>query len=230
MDDFKLELDFDSLGFKIDDMELNLDNFNIDFDSDYDKEKRYNKPKVVASFFKQKVEYKNAKKLANEVDLLTENSQTHVIVSGNFILGDFIEALIVKNDWLVEDLTLSTLSMSLENIDSINNLIKGKYVNEVNLIISDYFYNHEKNNLINAIFERCDLDNKFQLAIARIHTKISQIKTECGKYITIYGSANLRSSRNIEQITIDNSEKCYYIYREFHQHLIDNYSIINKNV
>ncbi|MBK8807777.1 MAG: hypothetical protein IPO21_14480 [Bacteroidales bacterium] len=160
---------------------------------------------------------------------LRKEQQYHCILSGNFITGELIEALAKKYNLIIEDLTISTLSLSLENIDSMRNLIEGGYVKELNLIVSDYFYSHERQNLINAIFERCDIGNKFQLAVSRIHTKIFQIKTE-HIYITIYGSANMRSSQNIEQIVIDTSKETYNFYREFHQEIIDKQSIINKNI
>lgn len=216
------------LGFTIDDMEINLDDFNIDFETDFDTEHRYNKPKVFKSMFSQMVKYSNAKKLAADLSL-EKDTQTHVIVSGNFIMGDLIEAIITKRMKRVDDLTISTLSLSLDNIASLAILVKGNFVSELNLIVSDYFYSHERRNLINAIYERLDIGNKFQLGVFRLHTKVYQFKFD-DMYVTMYGSSNMRSSHNVEQLVIDTSKECYDFYKEFHNDIMNKNSLINKEI
>ena len=42
--------------------------------------------------------------------------------------------------------------------------------------------------------------------------KISLIRTSCGRHLVMHGSANLRSSCNMEQFAIDNDRDLY----EFH--------------
>jgi hypothetical protein len=55
-------------------------------------------------------------------------------------------------------------------------------------------------------------------------------KTECGKSIVIHGSANLRSSSNIEQFVIEESENLYNFNKDFQQSIIDKYKTINFGV
>lgn len=152
------------------------------------------------------------------------------IIDGNFIFGDLIEALITQNDWLVDELTISTLSMSNENVDSLVNLIEGGFVKKINLVVSDYFYSHERRGLMPYIYEQLDVDNMLQVASAGIHTKITLIKTACGKRIVMHGSANLRSSGNIEQVMIEDSPELFDCNNQWHQAILDKYKTINKSI
>lgn len=67
------------------------------------------------------------------------------------------------------------------------------------------------------------------MAVAGNHTKICLFETDGGKKFVIHGSANLRSSDNIEQITIEETPELYVFYKEFHDRIINDYSIINKD-
>ena len=69
------------------------------------------------------------------------------------------------------------------------------------MLLSIYFYANEKYQLIPYLRKKLDVNNRFQLAIAGIHTKIVQFETNDGQKIVIHGSANLRSSGNVEQFT-----------------------------
>ena len=213
--------------------ELDLFNFNTDdFDIDFDiaeSENRIHKPKYKKPLRDSQIKFKDAKKLASEIDL-TVTPRVDCLISGKFIFGDFIEAYIVSNNIKCEKLVISTLSMSQNNVDSLRTLMEKNYVDQLDLIVSDYFFSHERQNLIPYIYEELDIDNKFQLAVARSHVKICFFKTLGGKKIVIHGSANLRSSDNIEQFTIEINESLYDFYDAFHASIIETYKTINKSV
>ncbi len=78
------------------------------------------------------------------------------------------------------------------------------------------------------IYEALDRKDRFQLAVAGIHTKTVQIETLGGRKIIIHGSANLRSSGNIEQITIEENEDLYDFYEGVFDNVLENYKTINK--
>jgi len=179
----------------------------------------------------KKVKYKYASDLAKEIGDIRGVS-IFAIVSGRFIAGDMIEALCVENNWSVERMTMSTLSMSMENIDSLQNLVEGGYIEQLDVIVSDYFYAHErgKQGLVNYMYDHLDIDNKFQLAVASVHTKICMIKTKCGLNIVIHGSANMRSSDNIENIIIEDSPELYNFNIDWHDAILDSYYTIRKPV
>lgn len=100
----------------------------------------------------------------------------------------------------------------------------------INLIISDYFYAHERGSLIPYIYDNLDKEDRFQLASASSHTKITMFETLGGKKIVMHGSANLRSSSNIEQFTIEENPGLYDFHFEYHKRIIEKYLTINKDI
>lgn len=190
---------------------------------------RYINPPAAIEIDEKYLKYKNAEKLAKDIKI-DKKSRYFVIIDGSFYFGDFIEALIVENDWNCLNMTISTLSMNQNNVDSLANLLQGDYVQNLNLIVSDYFFAHERNQLIPYIYQELDKDDKFQLAAAGTHCKLCIIETECGKKIIIHGSANLRTSSNIEQFVIEESEELYNFNHDFQNRIIEKYKTIKKSL
>ena len=225
MDELDFDFDIGDVGgFDLED--VNLSDFNL-MDG-YEEETRIMKPKLYA-LKRSQVMYDNACRLADDLPW-EKGIRYDVIVSGNFIFGDFIEAFIVKNNAKVPRMTISTLSLSQDNVDSLVNLIVGGYVEELNLIVSAYFYSHERGSLIPYIYQELDRDNRFQLAVAGIHTKTCHFETAGGKRIVIHGSANLRSSGNIEQFTIEENGELYGFYDGIYNDIINRYATIRKPI
>jgi hypothetical protein len=117
---------------------------------------------------------------------------------------------------------ISTLSYSQDNIDSLHNLIKGDFIQKLDIIVSDYFFAHERNKLIKETYEKLDIDSIFQLAVAGTHCKTYQFKTIGGKYIVIHGSVNMRSSSNIEQFVIEDNKDLYDFNKEYQKKSLKN--------
>lgn len=222
MNDLDVNMDFD----------LTMDGLDIDMGSfggittSKAKDKYITPKKHIVQC--SKIKYENAEKAADQIGKCKE--RTFALFSGSFIFGDFIEALIVKNNWLVERLVISTLSMSIANVESLRNLIVGDYVQKLDLVVSDYFYSHERHKCVKSIYERLDIDGKLQLTVANTHTKICAIKTSCGKNILIHGSANLRSSGCTEQMCIEDDKEIYNFYmKELIEPNIKHFSTIGKS-
>lgn len=197
------------------------------------KSSRFIEPHDCEEIAEWRVKYANADKLAQEIGDLPLNFRAFCILDGKFIFGDFIEALIVRNNWLCEELTISTLSMSQDNVDSLANLINGGYLRELNLIVSHYYFSNERQGLMPYLYEKLDTERDgygFQMAVASVHTKIAIIRTACGKKITIHGSANLRTSSNIEQIVIEHTPSLFDFCAEVHHGIIKAHATINKAV
>lgn len=190
---------------------------------------RYIKPKKIKSASEKFLKYKNAAELAKNINF-QENNRFFCYVDGSFYFGDFIEAFIVEKNIHVKKMTISTLSMNQNNIDSLYNLLNGNYIEELNLIISDYFYTHERHDLVKYIYDRLDFNDKFQLAVAGTHCKIVSFETMCGRKFVIHGSANLRSSANIEQFMFEESEDLYNFNDEIQSSIIEQFYTINKSV
>jgi len=219
--------DFDELKMNFD---FNIDafsNFEIDVEIDFDS--RFVKPPITKPIPYEKLKYQNAEKLAKDLDFQSLD-RIFCIVNGTFIFGDFIEAFIVNNQIEVKEITISTLSYSQDNIDSLVNLVNANYITKINLIVSDYFFAHERKKLIKYTYDNladiCDL----QLASAGTHCKVCQFLTGGGKHIVIHGSANLRSSGNIEQFVIEDNKEIYDFNQEYQNRIIDKYKTINKSL
>jgi hypothetical protein len=201
--------------------------FKIDLGQSF--KSRYIKPPLTKEISEVNLKYSDAKKLADSIDL-KKNERIFCIINGSFIFGDFIEALVVKNNWHIKSMTISTLSMSENNVDSLANLINGGFVNELNLIVSDYFYSHERSNIIPYIYQELDKENKLQLAVAGTHCKVCIFETYNNGFVVIHGSANLRSSQNIEQFVVEESETLYRFNKEYQDSIIKKFKTINKAI
>jgi len=210
-------------------------NFNFDFDfsgkfKSPDVDTRYYKPKKIKGIKENQVKYEHAEQMVDEVGLIGKNERVFSVIAGSFIFGDLIEAYIVKHNLGVKSMTISTLSLSEDNVDSLANLLNGGFLEELNIVVSDYFYSHEKHRLIKYMYENLDIDNKFQLAVARVHTKICIFETDSNLKYVFHGSANLRSSDNIEQLMLEESEQLYDFNKEWHDSILDEYLTINKSL
>lgn len=219
-----LNLNFDFGGVEIED--VNLSDFDLQIG--YNEETRYCKPKLHALKSNQII-YNHAVELARDIDI-RDKQRYDVVVSGNFIFGDYIEAFLKYWNAKCLKMTISTLSMSQDNVDSLENLLKGGYIDELNIIVSAYFYSHERRSLIPYMYKHLDKDNRFQLAVAGVHTKTCHFKTLGGKHVVIHGSANLRSSGNIEQFTIEDNEELYNFYDGMFDDILSRYKTINKQI
>lgn len=219
-------MDFNELenSFDFDD-----EDFDIDIQDTNPSESRYVKPKKQRKKPYRLLKFKNAQNLAEEINFQSLD-RAFVIVDGSFIFGDFIESFLVRNQVNAIEMTISTLSLSQDNVISLKKLIEANYIQKLNLIISDYFYSHERNKLVKYIYELLDVDDKFQLAVCRTHCKITQFKTEGGKHIVIHGSANLRSSDNLEQFVIEDNKEIYDFNQEYNNEILKRYKTINKSI
>jgi hypothetical protein len=212
------------------DLNAEFDDFDFDMDMFEDEEskpatskfarvKRFKRPSCV--------KYKYAQELVKDIGIVEEGEHINAIVSGNFIAGDLIEAYLFDNDLVAEEILISTLSMSRENVDSLKNIQDFKLNGVMGLVISDFYFSHERKSGIEDIANELG-NGQFALAVAGIHTKITLIKTVCGQHIIIGGSANLRSSMNIEQITIDNCPVLYAFHREWIAGILNQYQATHQ--
>jgi hypothetical protein len=203
---------------------------NIDVDVTFtDNSPRYLAPTKRMGLQDHFIKFDNALKLAKEI-VLSQNDRYFVVLSGNFIFGDFIESFIMGKKLKVKELTIATLSLGKENIDSLANLLHWKAVDKINLLVSDYFYAHNKETAIPYIYKELDFDEQLEFAVAGTHCKVTLIETHCGKKIIFHGSANLRSSSNIEQLVVEVSDELFDFNYSYLSNIFAEYSLINKSL
>lgn len=217
---------FDAEAFGLDLDALTADDFTLQSQLDT----RIHAPAKSRMLHPRLVRYENAQVLARDIGPLAEvGSRVHAVVSGNFLFGDFIEARIVANDWLVPDLHVATLSLSSENVDSLANLLHGDYVTRLHLYVSDYWFAHERRNLVPYAYQELDFGgDRFQLTVTGSHSKVCLIGTDQGARYVLHGSANLRSSASIEQLAIEHDPDLHQFHQSWLLALEDQYHTIHQ--
>lgn len=197
--DFGIDLDFDA-----DDFDL-IDEKKPRPRGKRQKDVRILRPCLDKRDITQRAAWENAEAFARQIDL-TPGARTFAWVSGNFVFGDIVEALVTARQVGIKRLYICSLSISQDNIDSLKNvmLLMGKELQRLVLVFSGYQYSHEKYNLVPYMYQELDdPDNRVDIAFGRWHGKVITMETVHGHTITIHGSANLRSSSSIEQIMVE---------------------------
>lgn len=136
----------------------------------------------------------------------TPDERLHCILRGDFVLCDLIP-LIVQARGRCPHLRLATLGLSTSNAECIRGLQMKGLVGDVTLIASHYFEQVDKNTTFRRVMTI--LGEGAKVVITRSHAKVFLIPTEQGDWFTIEGSANLRSSDNLEQIVIFNDQETH---------------------
>lgn len=219
-ENFDFNVNFDPVEFE-----------SIEFDASFlaENNDRYHNPAKHKRIKQKNVMYAYAEQAAKSITI-APGTKSQMITAGSFEFGDFIEAFFVHNNIHAEKLSISTLSMSNNNVDSLNNLLRGGFVENLELIVSDFFFAHERKGLIPYMLQELDWEDRFQLAVAGSHTKITIFETDGGKKICIHGSANLRSSGCMEQTTIEENPELYDFFHSFHKSILDEYHVIKKPI
>lgn len=222
--DFGLDLDFDADDFDI------IDDEKPRPRGKKQKDVRILRPRLEKRDITQKVAYENAEAFARQIDL-TPGARMFAWVSGNFIFGDVIEALITARRVGIKRLYICSLSISQENIDSLKNvmLLMGEELERLVLVFSGYQYSHEKYNLVPCMYRELDDPlNRVNIAFGRWHAKIITLETVHGHTLTLHGSANLRSSNSIEQIMIEVDDRELHDFNaSMMERIVDKFGTIN---
>lgn len=152
-----------------------------------------------------------------------EGGTTHCILRGDFVLGDLIGKLMETG--YCAHLRIATLGMSVYNAQMLARLHQEGKVGEISLVLSHYFEQVNKS----TVYADCRsiLEGKAKIHVMRSHAKII-LMARAGKrgeepkdWLVMEGSANLRSSDNLEQMTIFNDREVYEFHREWMDHVMD---------
>ena len=188
----------------------------------------YNKPRL---YRPKACCYEHAEQFAADIELGNDR-EVFAFVSGNFVFGDFMEALVDLGKLSVRRMSVMTLSMNDENIDSMRNILEWEEVERLDLVLSDYWYAHERKQggLVDYLFDELDLDGlELHVAFAGVHCKTWCVETRAGNHLTVHGSANLRSSGNIEQVHISPDAGLFAFADGVTRDIIDAYDVVNQD-
>ncbi|MBR1829183.1 MAG: hypothetical protein IJ781_06715 [Atopobiaceae bacterium] len=231
-----MELDFSlSTAFGIDPEALDFDLAGFvpaSRATDGIESERHLLPRIYEGTASEPVLYEHAIDLVDGLTL-QPGMRMFCLVSGNFVFGDILEAMAERGIAEYRTMTIQTLSMSQENIDSLRNVVERCFeLERLRIVLSDYFYAHERKatGLVPYLYESLDVDDILDVAFASVHTKIVTFETVDGLKAVVDGSANLRSSRNIEQFRIECDANLHDSIEAFADRIFEAYSTINKDV
>jgi hypothetical protein len=128
----------------------------------------------------------------------------HIICRGNFPLWSIVPATInLAAPATINVLSIATLGFSAANATALLGLIDAGKVNTVRVIASVYF---ERQNPAEYRLMSDGLAERGQKIVAlRSHAKVITMALSDGGMLSVESSANLRSCRNLEQVTLTNS-------------------------
>ena len=216
----------DTLNIDLEDLDFDLDDFDLD-DVEPDTMTRILQPRIDTSILTQTLHFNHAEELADRIDL-SGKTRTYAMVSGSFIFGDIIEALWRRRNVDIKTLSMVSLSISEDNIDSWAGLLRQGNLEKLNLVCSAYFYSHYKFDMVPYLYQQIGNDPRVQIAFGAYHMKVITLETHHGNTLTIHGSANMRSSMNIEQMMFEpNNPELYDFNTRMIADICDNYGTIN---
>ncbi|MBR3318753.1 MAG: hypothetical protein IKG21_13125 [Atopobiaceae bacterium] len=200
----------------------------------------YTRPRIYSNNVTRPVLYEHAADMVDAMEL-EDGMRAFAIVSGNFVFGDVLEAWVLEKGIRFKTLTIQTLSMSQENIDSLRRIrnVHGDRLRRLRIALSDYFYSHERKvregrntpALVPYLYRTLDDgDGVLDVAYASVHTKIITFETTDGLKCVVDGSANLRSSRNLEQFRVECDAELFDWIEGFTDRIFDAYSTMGKSV
>ncbi len=137
------------------------------------------------------------------------DDRTHCLLRGDFVLCDIIPT-ILRARGSCPHLRIATLGLSVANADTLACLIERGTVGGLTLIVSHYFQQVDKTTVFRAVAAR--LAGIAHIAVTRSHAKVICLPTSAGDHYVIEGSANLRSSDNVEQMLITNDPDTHAFY------------------
>ena len=216
--------------FEIDFGDLDFDLEDFDFDSrGPDTRSRILQPRIDTGILTQNCHFDHALELVNKIDL-SGKTRTFAWVSGSFIFGDILEALWRRRNVDIKELSIVSLSISEENIDSWAGLLTQGNIEKFNLVCSGYFYSHYKYDMIPYLYQQLGNDDRVQIAFGAYHQKIITLETHHGNTLTIHGSANMRSSMNVEQVMIEpNNRELHDFNASMIADICEKYGTINHD-
>lgn len=190
---------------------------------------RIRKPRPIPAVKDKYIKFRYADNFIEEMPIPMDGESIYALVSGSFIYGDIMLPIAEKIGGHAR-LDICTLSMGQENIDMIAEMFELNLITEFNLIISDFFYAHEKKHggLWNYLFENLAKYN-IRVSVASVHTKIIMLKNPYFDLV-LSGSANLRSSANMEQFELQNDNEFWEWQKEWQEQIHEKYNVIKKPI
>ena len=140
----------------------------------------------------------------------------HIVVRGNFAMFDLIGAVLqLAAPATIARLDIATLGFSKTNVEELTAMLDAGTIGRLSFLYSVYFRSNEKE-ICHRLHE--ELTSRGQPVLAmRTHCKLMLLEMSDGRCFVNETSANLRSCRNVEQMTFSHERALL----EFHRHWLD---------
>lgn len=136
----------------------------------------------------------------------------HLIASGKYALWDLAKALVkLASPATIDSIYLATLGFSRVNVSEMVEMIDAGSIARLSLLCSHYFAG-TSNGIWDYAAEEFAKRPAARFLSIRTHCKIIAMRLTDGRTVTLESSANLRSCKNIEQVSIFGHPGLY----EFH--------------
>jgi hypothetical protein len=152
------------------------------------------------------------KRAAELLEHLPEEGESlHCLLLGYFDLCNVLLAFLDKIRTPCEALRIATLSASKRNVSELAALLDSGAIRKLDLLTSHFQREHDTDIFEEAVAELV-VKRSQRVAAARSHAKIITLAFEDGRRYVFSGSANLRTSRNAEQVSLYRSVELYAFY------------------
>jgi hypothetical protein len=119
-----------------------------------------------------------------------------------------VTAVLDLSGEVIDRLHIATLGFSRRNIESMGRLMGEERIRELRLLCSHYFAGTSPHLYQLAVDELSRRPGAAFLSV-RSHAKLLALRLQSGRVLTLESSANLRSCKNIEQLSIFGSPDLY---------------------
>ena len=144
------------------------------------------------------------------------DERTHAILRGDFVLCDLIPAILAELG-PVDHLRIATLGMSAANAQTLARLVAAGLVGRLTIVVSHYFQQVDRTTVYADVCAALEPVGAAPI-VTRNHAKVILLPfARRPDRLVIEGSANLRSSDNLEQVVLFNDSESH----DFHAAWID---------
>ncbi len=158
---------------------------------------------------------RNTKTAAEAIGRLPAADEAiHLAISGRYALWNCVPAILALAECSIDILHVATLGFSKSNIDDMAELLDAGQIGAVSLLASHYFKGTSTGIYEHAVEQLAKRPGTRFLS-CRQHAKLLLIALADGRFVSVESSANLRSCKNIETVTLIGSPEVYRFHRSW---------------
>jgi hypothetical protein len=127
----------------------------------------------------------------------------HTLLTGTFDFMLVLTCVLQQRPARCDHLRVTTLAFSRRNVQELAKLIDARLVGRLTLLCSDFMAKSNRAIYEGAVEELVTTRGQ-AVAASRCHAKVACLAFEDGLRLVFEGSANLRTNKNVEQVTAIN--------------------------